>query len=475
MEGAEVISFSKSKKSVILQTGALDGLKEGQRALFYIAKHNKDKDHPSFIRQGLAEVIKVRNSFSYWIFHILEPSTSFKKHQWVVFIRDSVLGGKKKIQATKTDIIGGNGGVNIPNRYIFKRENYKEVVDLIELEFVDQNINIRTHGGWNRLSKSFDKKFLQDIDELSIDKKKVDFDLEELVTENTIDVFVRQVDGSVQKINQLEYGLKNDLYKKTEEYATKDYEKGFYARSLQKQSEYNRIDPAYIRRIVRHGSRWSEGMTDKQLREFLIDSGLAREIRRRNRVLNQKAGDNFNFSFETKVYNDNYENFKANSFFVGYEHMLGWLFELDSFSISLQLAIGFANGNFSDRDNSSTASRKSEFLVSWYPIRSPHMIKTLIPIFSLGYGEGRLNVKMPNISRKYTYRAKSLPIIKAGLRYRFKAGDTRDELVKMGMGATFFIKKEFNQLKVLDFLRDNINDKIEQNPWSINIAWNLYY
>lgn len=226
---------------------------------------------------------------------------------------------------------------------------------------------------------------------------------------------------------------------------------------------------------------WSAGMSDTELRRYIIDTGLSGEVRRREEVLSRRLDHELQFRYSQGMATNatapgEKEQMLPKSMLFGYETYLqrvSPIFNRITFGAFFETGLGYYNNNGYNLKSEEYGAR---FDFSYFPWRLPTEIKELIPFVSLGTKFAIATCENSYLANKYLYQERSFPILSGGIKYRFHAGDELNDFVPMGFGSIFLVSYERRQFTTAEILRDEpIKETFTANTLSLQLGMSFYF
>ncbi|MBT3584476.1 MAG: hypothetical protein HN509_06200 [Halobacteriovoraceae bacterium] len=490
--GIQIVGVSESKKSVIVDRGSLEGVKTGDKARFLI---QKGIANPKITYVARGEAIKVHSNYSYWYLSYVEnPFLIRRGSKLLMSLQSEVLEGSRRynIKQKKSILSDGKSFApflldreNIPRELVFSEKNYEPseiIVDTYSKK--EQDIETTNFDNWvRRKDPEFVEEYLDEYPLKHVNRANQVVPADKVRRNYKQAEFDGSLKESVDKVNGLRYGLapmyheqKKDSLGVREKITTDNY----YQRLVQDKKGENFISPRAVAKIRKEGPGWSADMNDEQLRRFYNRSGIERELVRQKEAQGEKAGHELNFRYATGLNqnttqaDDNHQSTNY-SLAIGYELMLIRTNPaLKNFTVEMALERGI---NFYDLDgiNGRFVEGTAGFAANWYFYNPPTSIRQYMFFLGVGTKRGSASVTSTSITKDYTYSVVALPVLRFGMKYRFKAGDTQDESVKIGMGVNFLFETESVRLSVEDALNDDIAPVITAQNVKFAVGMSFYF
>ncbi|MBK25525.1 MAG: hypothetical protein CME70_16130 [Halobacteriovorax sp.] len=491
MQGIKVLEVSSSGSSIVVDRGTLEGVREGQTGQFFY--QSGKASHPKLYFIGEAEVIKAHSERSFWFFRNIENFQFLKKGKSILFARDTVvLEGRRKYKIREKKVLLPRAKSlseyvedrqrGMPSEMVYKENEYKKSEQIVDTEStVDYDIKQTKFLNWKkRGNPEFSENYLDEIETMFIDQNNKGVKPSAIRAAIDREIAKSTVEGAVTKVNGEKAGLEG-LYRDSK--PDRLTHLNTYQETMAHSKRERRISPRAREKIAREGEAWSADMEDEQLRKYFIRSGIAEEQARRKRVLSERMGHEINI----KVYTDMDNSVSAedpNNTGLGYSLNVTYEVPLRGgvdFFKSFTFEIGFEQGNTFYAVNSSTNARLKygnfQGFLNWYWWNEPVTIKKVIGYVGMGAARGNGNLLSSELQQEYKVSTLALPIFQGGLKYRFKSGDTDDELVKIGFALGVSFSYEPTKYSILDTVPsgEDITGSITLNRFKVAFGLSAYF
>lgn len=495
MEGSKIIEVSTSKKSIVLDRGYAEGLRNGDRAKIYTKDLSGGLEKPRFNYVAEGEVIKVKNNLSYWYLRKIKNFRFLNKNSQIVMVRQAkdprrpfVTKRLLKVQgrSERQDYYQVSEDTGVPDDLVFEEDDFfigENIRDTKPTKL--QNIEITKKSNYVDIGDEFDESFDQVTDKLIVPGSEGDRDLINKVEKKARDyVFDSASKGSVEKYNELKYGLKGLYGGVVRDEMNANKSSSDFVNSVEKSHIENQkrkqVSPEALARIRKEGPRWSQGMDDEQLRRYLIETGIEGELRRQKRALGEKAGHEFTLRYTSNITTNTTTedpNYQSNDYAISFSyewHLQGTSELLKNFSAEFELERGISHYDVGGINGRITEGSIKGYL-NWYFLRPPSSIGSYMPYVGLGIKRGNGDLESAEFDNIYTVQLLAFPSAHFGLKYRFEAGDTLDSQLKVGFGVNFQVKYESMRYNVVDILDDNISPVFSSNQTRFSVGLNVYF
>ena len=458
MTGAKILQISKRGRTIKIDRGEIDGIREGDKGKF-IFQDKTESLNLHYIAGG--EAVKVYTRFSYWYLRELKKDEYLQDgNNLIITSTTEALLGRRPLKIDKQLVVLLTG--QSAQEYLSKN---KEVVpdDLIKRgheykaykeppggkNSIDHDFRVRNFTTWAPEGMTTIQGFLGELGTAHISETRA-VDRDNLIRRRDRNrVFNAQVEGVVDKYNNLEYGLKS-VYANVDQGAFGALSKahsGVYHDHKEREKQGRGVSPRALAKLERDGEMWSADMDDEEIREFIITSGLAREYERVTFALENRISHELIFRFSTDLnvntskYDNNF-NGAGRALEISYEfHMLRYFKKLSPFTIELTGRVG---DDFYDmgRINVESQERSIGLGINWYILNNPSALNRYMPYVGVSYMTGEGELMGANFKESYSYQIKRIPSWRAGMKYRFRAGDEDDDLVNLGVGVNILFSYE---------------------------------
>jgi len=438
---AKILEMSASRQSFLLDLGNLEGVKVGDYAVIYVQEG--DFEHPRPVKKAIVEAIKSMDKISYWIVRSKESNYNLTRNTVVRLIRssESLLGlrplrYKKELVFHDKRDLPQNFTQTVPDSLIKKEEDHKMQQTVVEtkwqrsedgrvLKYVETKPDKKT---------KYDENLLNEIESVYLETPK-DFITGKTVKEYKKDVFESYMDQSFARYHR--YNGIEELH--------------YVSPNGEKENKDSLVDPQAVAKMENEGPLWSRDMNDEELRRFVVSSGIAQEQEKRQRALTKKTGHELlaRLLFGAQEHTSSQDEQLQGTGFGG---MIGYEFHLmrtspAASSWTLEFDLG-QDTNFFDFGGVNVKSKESYYKISanYYLYNSPADLQKYLWYVGIGFKQGSSLITSSDDGTLNDYSLTSLPSYQLGLKYRFKAGDVPEEVMKVGMGLNLGLVYE--QLKL---------------------------
>jgi len=497
LEPFTILNISSTGRSMHLDRGSLAGLRPGMKARLLL--QTGEVDRPVLRTVAYGEVIRVDPGSSLWLLHELEFAEAIRKGQKLVYIlQDRALKGVRPLEIEQQRVLFTEGKTmldyikdkneGMPAELIHgDKEKYQSVEGTEKKEFSeDYDGKLTSFDYWlKQKGLRFVTDYMSDLKVKFIDANNQEVDAKKVLAQRERDVFDSYVQSIVKKINSQTHGLhslyERDLNIRSSELVRSSvvYE-NTYDKYINDKREIVTIHPRAQAKVDRDGPLWSADLDDRSLREFMLESGIAEEDRRKRQSLDEIQGHEILFRFASSLSRFGSEadpNFQGSgySIAIGYEYQLARFFRWArsvTLDAELQRSIGFyemapeINGRFSEGSFG--------LGMNYYFYNEPFSLN--IPAFYIGlaFKRGNADGGSDLLEQQSTYRYQSVtaPAIHLGAKYRFRAGDGYSDDVKLGFGVNFLLAIENKRFTTVDAPLESVESSfvVQDNKFSVGMS-----
>jgi hypothetical protein len=495
LEGTRVLQMSSSKKSIVIDLGYAEGLRNGDRSKLFVMSLEEGLKKPRFTYVAEGEVIKVQNNQSYWFLRKIKNFRLLQKGATLSIVRQAK-DPRRPFISRRTLRIQGRADdqkyyqvsedKGVPDDLIFEEEDFFEGDRLRGTKATKrQDLEITRKKEYVNIGTEYDDKYDQARKRLVAPSERDDENLlKQAKRKRENEVFDSTSVNSVKKYNDLKYGLKG-LYSGLVRDPSANVKEGSDFLSVRQRQRIEDqkardLSPEAIARIKRNGPRWSQDMDDGQLRDYLIETGVEGELRRQQRSLNEKGGSEITIRYTTNLGTNTTEldeNYRGTDYALSFAyewHLSTTLDSLENFTLELELERGISHYDVGGVNGRITEGSLKGY-VNWYFWNAPNSLYKYMPYVGLGIKRGNGELESGDFDNIYTYQILGFPSSHIGLKYRFKSGDAKDETLKIGFGLNLQLKYESMRYNVNDILVDDIAASFVSTQTRFSVGFNIYF
>lgn len=466
VEDITVLEVSSTQKSIMIDRGAeVDHVHPGQLGRFYI-KASTDIPHMTLIAEG--EAVKVHSNFSYWYLRNIENSSVLKKGQHLEFIPDSeVLNGRHDVEVRERSVILApdesiqdfkeQNHKGVPKRLLKKQDDYLEKEEKVHTEIPRaEDIRETQYGAWDEESSLTTDDFTKEVHakksslleskKKETGKKSAAIAYEKDIYESTTTGVINKINSSADPLDML-YGDRK--MKGGQEYLSSSNYNVF--KMVQDQEQKSRvISETDSDKIDKHDPRWSEEMSDRQLRRFFVDSNIEKEINRQRFALGNAPNNEVILRYmmgttDKTNAEENSNRGTAQSIDTAYEfHLFRLTDSLKDWTLEAGISWGYNFYN-SQPYNARSVEQLFHAGVNYYFYNGPSVINNFLWHAGLGMRYGTATLMSQNFLQEYGYQLSST-YAQVGVKYRFSGGDYHLDIFNAGFGINALMTVERSSL-----------------------------
>lgn len=497
LKEVELLELSSTKKSIIIDQGLLENFLEGTKAKFFI--QSGDYTHPKVFLIAEGRLVKSLPKKSFWYMtKFYHPEVLVKGNKYLILTSDEALAGRSTTlkrqhvvvspeqYSDADDYLDQNQNV-VPDRLIEERDEFNESLELYETDAVNEaDVEVRS---FEHFKKQGGTRVLDAYDDLIQEKfflGQRGFDLGDIKKASDKKIFDSLAEGLVIKTNTQKYPLLNGLYKDQKKISgSRDINEqisisSVYETAKENQRRKETVAPEAEAKIAREGDYWSANMDDRSLRHYFIRSGLEKENRRRELVLNELEGNELTLHYAgamTSHSSADFPNYRG----MGYMLQIGYDLHLSRTSKNLkQWSLYFLmERGVTDYDVGSANARGQEgyfgLYLNYYFYNNPLTLNSFIWLAGIGIKGGSVDMESIDLSRDYTYQSLTLPSFQIMTKYRFRTGDLAEDTVNIGASLNGGMMLDYKRLSVIETLSDNIDSKINISDLKYFAGMSFYF
>ena len=466
----KIIETSSSKKSLIINRGAYEGVQVGQEGFLYIRTGQVDK--PELSKVAEVRVVKTVKKHSFWYVTKIENEGELHPGSLLTFYeKGQFLEGRSEFKARELLIVG-------EEKELEQRDEFYELVEELDRTEVVKNedVEFNIHTNYQNVAEYGEKS----VKGTSPYKRK---DIKKLKNYYKDKIYKSTVEGSVKKINKQKNGLLG-LYKDSApDPHVKWLKKRDWIYNTYESANYDKrndilVDPRAKRRMQKEGDMWSSSMSDHELRDFFMRNGIAEEKRRQEFAIDNRIGNEafVRYSWNTTVnYSDADQNNQGQgySFVFGYEyHLIRAIKKLENWSVDVFWELALDYYDLGDINGKAQMSFLGTY-INYYFYNLPTSIKKFIWYAGIGLKFGNAEIDNPELDATYDYGVQALPSYQVGIKYRFDSGDEVDDLARIGWGVNFLFQTSLLKFNTNDQIVDDINGSFQAQDtrFSVGLAF----
>lgn len=503
LERVDVEGVSSSGKSVILNSGHLEGLFVGDYA--EILRVVGEGQKPRLKSIGFAEAVRVTPRESYWFFHDQNRAFGLKTGNRVSLIRQGQsLKGLREQKILQKKVVLSSGQkiedelqarqVGVPDSLVSKhqRDYQSDDINLKTRKNGEFDIETSQYDVWSKKNNpDFIEDKLREFEVAYIGELENVSGEEEVRREDNQEVFRSYVKNVIETINSQKDGL-NELYQRDMDKNYKAYvgdlivKRNLYSQVTEPEDERIGRKPHILQKVKRDGPLWSSDLSDQQLRDAMVKSGLAEELKRTDAATleERKAHEvilraSTGLVKHTNLDDPNFQNVNY-SLSASYEYALQRASELlTAWTVEAEVYTGINFYEFAPELNGRFNESGFGAALNYYFYNKPYTLDKVAFYGGLGLRRSSATGSSSLLEGKqsYEYQVLSLPIYHLGAKYRFKAGDSYKDDFKVGMGLNVLLSFESKNLSIIgeDELQGPVFSSFDIQDTRLAVGLSLYF
>lgn len=473
---AKIVGVSQKGISFIIDKGAIEGLRAHSLGIFYFYDTSSDVETDQYIEIGPAECIKAEERRSFWL--IRKPLIDLYelKNKKVQFeLKDEVVKGRGPFRPLHKFSTTDGGDVH-PIYLGDKRALRDRVIETEPTSDYDvvssKKITLPEGNRYDLPSEIYKNKKV-----VNVDRELTPNEMRELKEQEDYSFFEEITGESVSKVNEnLKKGASPQMI-------TPYHRKRSLQNSYRKYQE-NKLKKASVKKeamelIKKEGALWSASYNEKELRKFVVKSGIEEERRRQKEAWDNLASHELSIWYQSALQGDTNQvdpNHQGTSYSLGvsYEFPLiktasflkKWTLEGNMEQGILYTDLGEVNGRVS------YGSLGVAF--NWYFYHPPIAIQRYMTFLGFGMSRGNGTVSASTLG-SYSMQFQKLPIY-FGVKYRTSGGDhyAADGL-KIGFGFYGKIGVDYNQFNSQESLDSSLGQKRASLVPNVKFGFSTYF
>ncbi len=500
LEEVTLEDISTSGKSLVLDRGALEEFNEGLFARFYLQKGPKEFPKIFLVAEG--ELVKTFPKKSYWILRkihipeaikgrgkiLLQTSASVSSGRPLKIRNHHVVMSDKQFKDVD-DFINQNQE-NVPSRLVKEEAAFEPSNDIYKQEEVkdttpEADVVVTTYETFKNRPGNYYSEEYGDLTGQRFFVGNREVALGDIKKAEDKKLFDSMSDGYVQKTNGMKYGLKS-FYSDQEktpgarEINAEGTMPSIYEQIREDKKKSDQISPRAIAKYKRDGQHWSSDMDDASLRHYFIETGIEKEVRRRELALNEKEGHEVILSYSGSVLshgNTTDPNYQGRGYNLGISydlHLARTSQSLKNWSLQFMLESGVTEYDTGVYNARSEEVSYGAYL-NYYFVNNPLTLNSFIWLAGVGIKNGSASVFTPDFTKEYSYQVLTLPSLQVMTKYRFRVGDLKEDTANIGASLNFGVNLDFKNLSVIDRLDDNIRSKFSVTDLKYSLGMSVYF
>lgn len=498
IRSSKILQVSTSGRSIALDRGAMEGIKEGSHAKILLQLGTPEE--PILVKIAEGEVMKALPNSSYWLLRNLEASENLQKGQEVIYLlQDKNVAGVEEEKVLKRKVILAKDQLAIdylkatrrgllPNELIQEDEKdfRSSSVNKPTIELKPQDFEAQEYDEWvEQKGLRYVEAFMDDLEVKHVNRPEKFKDLSAYKKRRERAVFESYIEATDKKLKEksLEEIYERALADKEESLLRKGTTiNNTYANWKKDLEEEEVIDSRHKVKEKVEGKRWSASMEDEELRSYVVKSGIAEEKLRQDRALSEAVNNEIFVSYTPSLLThatENDENYQSSGYSVefGYDwYLIRLSRRLRSMTIKF---IGERSLNYiaiSDSLNGRFVDTTFGLSLQYYFWNEPYTLRKLSWYAGLGFKNGSSTMGNNDLTQPtYEHSVTSLPTFSLGVKYRFRPTDEVGDRIKIGMGIQGGIQYERRKYTNSEEINDDIQGDILINDTKLVLGFGIYF
>lgn len=443
-----VMQRSTTGRTVVLNMGSLDGLRDNDVATLLLKKPQGKMDYYTEL-VAQCKVVKVLNNRSVWFcFKLYNEKLLEKGLPYFVGSQEALMKGRKVPSVKRRKLISNSSNTGKTLKDYFKGNNEDFLTrndeNFIEQERLKQNIG-HTDFDFEVIDLSrWEAAPTQIFDQLSAEayrgRKFYPTDIytspgqSDFLKRRNLDTYEKMIVNYLQKVNDPNFSYKNLYYEQlpsNNPYASvikNGVDMTTFTQMNNAKKEKLRQTRDLYRQKLTKGPNWSDEYSDEDLERLIFEKGIMDEEERRRILVARKYSYQLTASMGFNMVNNenvtditNTQEFKI-SFDIGYEYYMARRYpKLEN--VTFELSARRNQDAYSIGSSNAVATEISfANAIHWYPWLKPNIVEENLFFFGLSFRFfGRANLDIPATSEQGIYSVSSIPGLRAGVKYNFKS------------------------------------------------------
>ena len=501
LETVALKDISSSGKSILIDLGTLDEVEEGSVAKFFVQLGPISAPKVFLVAEG--QLIKAMPKQSYWYLkNIIIPKAIKKDSKVLMLTTEQVNSGRTLTIKTRTivrsdedydelqDFLAENSQ-NVPDRLVKEGHQFEATPDVFsdESKNTDPNKNIDVLlTKYEVYKKTSGNSYTEEYGDMTNQRyfiNKIEVSLGDIKKAEDKKLLDSVALNHQTKTNEMKYGLKGfyadqEKLKEIPDMSRNGSNDSIYKSYKEQEKEAALIHPKVAAKMKRDGAQWSADMDEGALRRYFIQSGLDKEIKRREIARSELDGHEIMLHYSngmTTHGNPDDPNYQGR----GYNFGLAYDLHLSKISPNLKnWSVQFLIEKEEAQYSTGYFNAKSdEFsygaFVNYYFVNNPLTIDSLIFLAGLGVKSGTATVTNSEFTKDYSYQVLSTPALQLMGKYRFRTGDLSEDTVNVGASVNIGLNVDVKNLSTNEELEDEIDGKFSVVDLKYTIGMSLFF
>jgi hypothetical protein len=492
--------ISSSGKSILIDQGSLENLSEGAYASFFI---QEGVSHPKIFFVAEGQLVKTFPKKSYWYLKKIYSPNAIKRDMKLLILTASVVNSGRSLKIKSKTVVRSKDDYkelqdfldenkdNVPNRLVKEGENFESTADIFPENAnrvaadPDVDVLLTNYETFMTKTGTYYSEEYGDLTKQRFFVDNVEVNLSDIKWVEEKKLLNSVSENYVKKTNDMKYGIKGfyadqEKLKEMPDIGRNGSNNSVYAEYKRQEKEATTIHPKVAAKFKRDGALWSADMDDATLRRYFIQTGLEKEIKRRELAINELDGHEliFHYSNAVRTHGNNEDpNYQGR----GYNFGLAYDLHLSKVSPNLK---NWSVQFFIEKEQNQYSTgyynaHSSEFsygiFVNYYFYNNPLTLDSFSYLVGLGFKSGNATLESTRLSKEYTYQVMSAPALQLMGKYRFRTGDLTEESINVGASFNFGINLDVKNLTTNQEIEDDIDGKFSVIDLKYTLGMSVFF
>jgi hypothetical protein len=438
-EQVVVLDTTRSRKTVKINLGKLDGVEYDDVAMFLIRPNSVNL---STFFVGKAMAVKVYNSTSVWYFTTLKDKKAVERgDKLLMFRKADITRGYRKRKYKRRQIVANSSGrfsppgrqPDDPDGLSKKGKDWPKGAPLTESQVpYDVEVDLVDLSEIKKGEEIVEPEDLETLESVYITELQESPRAQEIEAKALRRFFQEATSSHVKKVNDKSFNVE-EFYrdgirdKDIPDVQEKSYKKNATNILKDARTRHHQRKQDIEEWISKRGKTWSQDMSDEDLSNFIEEYGIENERFRQTAATLHSTYHEFQGAIGWNIKDksnhlDNNVHGTTFSLNLGYEyHLVKRYPPLKRFTVGISGRYSIDNLDLINK-NGLYKEESLKLTITWYPFTLPSAIKT--PIFFAGLGTrfGRAKIEATRLNLEGSYQVSGFPCLNFGLKYRHMSG-----------------------------------------------------
>lgn len=501
LETVALKDISSTGKSILLDLGTLDEVEEGSVAKFFVQLGPIAAPKVFLVAEG--QLVKAMPKQSYWFLkNIMIPKAIKKDSKLLMLTMEKVNNGRTLTLKSKTIVRSAEdyeelqeflneNSENVPNRLVKEGHNFEATSDVFSEESnstdPDKNVDVLLTN-YEVFKTTSGNSYTEEYGDMTNQRyfvNKVEVDLGDIKKAEDKKLLDAVAINHQAKTNNMKYGLKGfyadqEKLKEIPDMSKHGSNDSVYKNYKAQEKEASVIHPKVAAKMKRDGTLWSADMDEAALRRYFIQSGLDKEIKRRELARSELDGHEIMLHFSNGLSthgNPDDPNYQGRGYNFGFGYDLHLSRVTPNWkNWSIQFLLEKEQGHYSTGlFNAKSKEFSYGAYLNYYFVNNPLTLDTMIFLAGIGMKSGSSTVTSSYFSKEYSYQVLTTPALQLMGKYRFRTGDLMEDTVNVGASVNFGLNVDFKNLSTNEELEDEIDGKFSVVDLKYTIGMSLFF